>query len=174
MNIKCIKTGYLNENCYIIENNDDCLVVDPGDDYNLIKSNISKNVLAVLITHRHFDHIGVLSNLITDYNCQIFDKNTCSEDTYKLNDFSFNVIFTPGHSMDSISFYFFKDKIMFVGDFVFKESVGRCDLEGGNMSMMIDSINKLKKFDPSIVLYPGHGEFTSINYEINNNIYFSS
>lgn len=172
MNIKCIETGYLNENCYIVEDENDCLIIDPGDDYDLIKSNIDKNVLAVLITHRHFDHIGALSNLINDYNCQIFDKNTCNEETYKLNNFSFNVIFTPGHSMDSITFYFYRDKIMFVGDFVFKGSIGRCDLDGGNMSMMKDSINKLKKFDSSVVLYPGHGELTSIKDEINDNIYF--
>ena len=61
---------------------------------------------------------------------------------------------------------------MFSGDFIFKESVGRCDLPGGNIGDMIKSINKIKEYDDDIVIYPGHGDSTTIGYEKNNNIYF--
>ena len=60
---------------------------------------------------------------------------------------------------------------MFTGDFVFKDSVGRCDLPGGNPRDMINSIGKIKKYD-DILIYPGHGDKTTLNYEKSNNIYF--
>ena len=66
MDIKCVVTGYLDENCYILSKDNNCLVVDPGDDYNKIKEAIGdKKVLGVLITHSHADHIGVLRNFLS-------------------------------------------------------------------------------------------------------------
>ena len=66
MDIKCVVTGYLDENCYLIIKNNTCLVVDPGDDFIEIKEAIGDNkVLGVLITHSHFDHIGALRNFLT-------------------------------------------------------------------------------------------------------------
>ena len=67
--------------------------------------------------------------------------------------------------------YFRKDKIMFCGDFIFRDNIGRWDLPGGNLSDMISSIKKIKKYDDDIVIYPGHGEKTSLSYEKNNNMY---
>ena len=61
---------------------------------------------------------------------------------------------------------------MFCGDFIFKDSIGRCDLPGSNVSDMMKSIEKIKKYNRDIVLYPGHGEKTKLGYEINNNPYF--
>ena len=60
---------------------------------------------------------------------------------------------------------------MFVGDFIFKGSIGRCDLPSGNIKEMKKSINLIKKYDKNIKLYPGHGDETSLGYEIENNIY---
>ncbi len=60
---------------------------------------------------------------------------------------------------------------MFVGDFIFKGSIGRCDLPYGNIKEMKKSINLIKKYDKNIKLYPGHGDETSLGYEIENNIY---
>ena len=58
MKIETVVTGALEENCYILIKNNTCLVVDPGDDYQLIKEKINDNkILGVLITHSHFDHI---------------------------------------------------------------------------------------------------------------------
>ena len=66
------------------------------------------------------------------------------EQVYQIGDFTVQVIYTPGHSKDSITFYFKDEKVMFVGDFIFKESIGRCDLPGGSESEMQESIQKLK------------------------------
>ena len=60
---------------------------------------------------------------------------------------------------------------MFVGDFIFKESIGRCDLAGGDFSDMVKSIDKIKTYDKNITLYPGHGDKTSLDYELKNNPY---
>ena len=60
------------------------------------------------------------------------------------------------------------------GDFIFRDSIGRIDLPGGNLSMMIESIDKIKKYNRDIVIYPGHGDSTSLGYEIDNNIYFKN
>ena len=75
--------------------------------------------------------------------------------------------------MDSVSFYFYDDKAMFVGDFVFLDSIGRCDLDGGNFSLMRESINKIKTYSNDIMLYPGHGSKTLLGYEKENNYYFN-
>ena len=63
------------------------------------------------------------------------------------------------------------EKIMFVGDFIFKGTIGRCDLKGGNINDMKRSINLIKKYDKKIKLYPGHGDYTTLEYEMNNNLY---
>ena len=58
---------------------------------------------------------------------------------------------------------------MFIGDFIFKESIGRVDLPGGNNEEMQESINKIKLYDDDIVLYPGHYEKTTLQEEKENN-----
>lgn len=169
LNILCIVNGYLEENCYIIHNNKYALIVDPGSEGNRIINEIDKNnleVVGILITHYHFDHIGALDELKDNYNCIIVDyKNRVN----KIKDFKFEIIENYGHTMDSVSYYFKKDKLLFCGDFVFKETIGNYDIE--NEYTMFDSLEKFKKLDKDIVVYPGHGEKTTVGYEINNNPY---
>ena len=172
LKVKKIITGDLEENCYIIENKKYCLIVDPGDDFPIIDKEIVKPVAGVLITHRHQDHIGALESVIEKYKCQLFDYFSTDEEEYKVRDFFFSVIHTPGHTSDSICFYFFNDKIMFTGDFLFKDSIGRCDL-GGNEVDMLKSINKIKQFDEDIKIYPGHGDDSTLKREFKYNIYLS-
>ena len=155
MNIKKIIVGELQENCYIIENNNSCLIVDPGDEVDKIIANIDKKVVGVLITHNHFDHIGALNSIIEKYNVKINDK---------YDDFDYEIIDTKGHTMDSKTFYFKKDKIMFTGDFIFEQSIGRTDL-GGDNNLMIDSLNKISLYDDDIIIYPGHGNMTTLGKE---------
>ena len=62
---------------------------------------------------------------------------------------------------------------MFVGDFIFKDNIGRCDLPSGNIEEMKKSIEKIKKYDDDIIIYPGHGEITSLGYEKESNYYFN-
>lgn len=172
MKIDIVKVGYLEENCYIVSNNDKCLVIDPGDESDKIIESIgNKKVIAILITHHHFDHIGALEEIKNKYNVEVYDYSNLKEGTNIIDDFKFDVIYNPGHTSDSISFYFKEDNIMFVGDFIFKDTVGRCDL-GGSIIDMKNSINKLKEYHEDIIIYSGHGDKTTLNYEKENNPYF--
>ncbi len=172
MEIKKIITGSLDENCYVLIKNNQALVIDPGDDYQNIKEVIGENkVLAVLITHSHFDHIGALRNFLTKRTIKIFKRSNLEEKEYIIEDFKFKCIYTPGHSKDSVTFYFEDEKVMFVGDFIFKESIGRTDLPGGNNKEMQESIKKLLTYDENIKIYPGHDEETTLKYEKNHNTY---
>jgi glyoxylase-like metal-dependent hydrolase (beta-lactamase superfamily II) len=174
MDIIKIVTGYLDENCYVLKKNDTCLIVDPGDDYNKIKEKIGDcKVLGVLITHSHFDHIGALRSFLTKKSIKIFKKSNLLEKEYSIGDFKFKVIYTPGHSKDSVTFYFEEENAMFIGDFIFKDSIGRCDLPGGSESEMKNSIEKILTYDDSIILFPGHFDDTTLGYEKENNKYLS-
>lgn len=172
MDIKCIKTGYLEENCYIISKEDNCLVVDPGDDASKIIDEIGeKTVLGVLITHYHFDHIGALDELKERYNVEVIDYKNRKN---LIGNFNFEIIDTKGHKEDAVSYYFKEEKIMFVGDFIFEGTIGRCDLSGGNFEEMKKSLFNLKQLDKNIILYPGHGNKTTIERELLNNPYLRS
>ena len=171
MEIKRVVTGYLDENCYLLIKDGNCLVVDPGDEYNKIKDEIGDNkVLGVLITHSHFDHIGALRNFLTKRSIKIFKRSNLEDNKeYKIGDFTFKAILTPGHSKDSVTFYFEEDKTMIVGDFIFKESMGRTDFPGGSDSDMQDSIKKILEYPDDTKLYPGHYDETTLGYEKQNN-----
>lgn len=173
MEIKKVIVGDLEENCYILTEKDECLVIDPGSEFDKIKEAIGdKKVLGVLITHHHFDHVGALKEVLENYDTTVYDFHNLKEQEYKIGPFTFEVIFNPGHTDDSISFYFKENKIMFVGDFVFLESIGRCDLEGGSYKKMTESIDKLTQIKENITLYPGHGLKTTLDYEKRFNSFF--
>ena len=79
-------------------------------------------------------------------------------------------ILVPGHSPASLAFYSEVDNIVFSGDALFKESIGRTDLWGGNYGALISSIrNKLITLPGNTIVYPGHGPSTTIDYEKVNN-----
>jgi len=171
MNVELVVTGALDENCYILKKDNTCLVVDPGSDFPKIKEKIGDSkVLGILITHSHFDHVGALRNFLTKRNIKIFKKSNVIDNTeYELGNFKFKALLTPGHAQDEVTFYFEEENKMFVGDFIFKETIGRCDLPGGSETEMKNSIEKIKKYNRDIVLYPGHGELTTLGYELDNN-----
>lgn len=169
MIIRKLVLGPLSTNCYLIIKDNDCLIVDPAYDFDTIKKEINGlNLLGILVTHYHFDHIGALNELKQKYNVQVYDYNTKE---INVENFDFEIISTKGHTSDSVTFYFNKENIMFVGDFIFKETIGRTDLETGNMLEMQKSIDMIKKYDDNIIIYPGHSESTTLGYEKNNNIY---
>lgn len=175
MNIEIIKVGKLECNCYLLEINNKVLIIDPGDDVDKIISKINnRKVIGIVITHHHFDHVGSLDELVNRYNVSFYDRYNLSEGENVISEFIFDVIYTPGHKEDAITIYFKKDKIMFTGDFIFKDSVGRCDLPGGNVDEMIESIKRIVKYDRDILLYPGHGDETNLGYEMDNNYYIKN
>ncbi len=175
MEVIRLVTGLLDENCYILkDDNNTCLLVDPGDDYHDIKDKIGDSkLLGILITHSHFDHIGALRNFLNKKSIKIYKKsNLVDGKEYEIGDFKFKAYYTPGHSADCVSFYFEEDKALFVGDFVFKGSIGRCDLPTGSSEEMAKSIKFLKEtFDKDTTLYTGHYEITTLDDEIKTNPY---
>ena len=70
-----------------------------------------------------------------------------------------------------MTFYFEEDKAMFIGDFIFKESIGRTDLPGGSDSEMRESIKKILSYPDDTKLFPGHDDETTLGYEKENNPY---
>lgn len=162
VNIKNIVVGCLRTNCYIVENDVDCLVIDPGDEFDKIVKSIDKNVVGVLLTHHHFDHVGALEDILNYYKVSCYNKSNLEEGSNKISSFKFDVIYNPGHTLDSISFIF--DDVMFSGDFIFEGTIGRCDL-GGNVNLMLDSIKKVLKSDKDYHIFPGHGNSTTLDKE---------
>ena len=174
MDIKCIKVGYLRCNCYLISKDRESLLIDPGDEIDRIEEFIrDKNIMGILITHNHFDHVGCVKDLVNKYNYSVYDNSNLNEGINKIGNFTFEVIKCYGHTMDCLSFYFREDKVMFTGDFLFKGTIGRCDLVGSNISAMEDSINKIKDYDGDIVIYPGHGMKSTLGVEKETNPYFN-
>lgn len=172
MEIERVVVGPLDENCYILKKDKTCLVVDPGDDYSNIKEKIGDcKILGVLITHSHFDHVGALRHFLTKRSIKIFKKSISPKGKYNIGNFKFEVIETPGHAKDEITFYFEEDKIMFDGDFIFKDSIGRMDLPGGCENEMRESIQLIKEYPKETKLYPGHYDETELGYELDNNTY---
>ena len=177
-------------------------VIDPGGDCEKILNFLRENdykVIYIIATHGHADHIycikelrdktfakvlihenesEALSNEVINLSAFMGEKiKPCSadavlkdEDVISIGKYNFNIIHTPGHSKGGICIQ--TQGILFSGDTLFKDSVGRTDLPGGNHVELIESIkNKLFMLDDNIKVYPGHGEATTIEYEKNNNPY---
>lgn len=84
----------------------------------------------------------------------------------KLGEQKLNFIFTPGHTPGEFCIYNHNEKILFSGDVLFKESIGRTDLWGGNYSQLINSIKtKIFSLDDNVKVYPGHESETTIAHE---------
>lgn len=155
---------------------------------------------AILLTHGHFDHITGAEELRSLTGAEIYayegekelladPKLNCSsiaghtvslipdkffkdKDQLELAGFTFEVLFTPGHTSGSVCFYLKSEGILFSGDTLFQESVGRSDLPTGNGRRLVKSVNeRLLPLGENILVYPGHGEDTTIGYEKRYNYY---
>ncbi len=153
-------------------------------------------VKACLITHPHIDHAVGIYNLYQIYNIDILmnekgyslyesivdvadqfgmdqveilpkDKiKFIDEGNIKINDFDIQVFDTPGHADGSLCFYFPNESIIFTGDVLFNESVGRTDFITGDWDKLVNSIKtKLYNLPDVVKVYPGHGDTTSIGHE---------
>lgn len=154
----------------------------------------------ILLTHGHFDHIASVWDLIEKYNLAVYinqndlemlqDINIalCSmtrlyfnykagleynalndNDTVNLGELEFKLIHTPGHSKGSSCFIV--DDSIFTGDTLFKGDIGRTDLYGGDYNTIKNSLKKLCKLDKNYKVYPGHGESSYLEDEIQHNPY---
>lgn len=163
-----VVTGFLKENCYIIHNGIDCLVIDPGSDQEKILTEINKKglkVKGILITHYHFDHIGALQDILDYKNVPIYDYKSINKEV-NIEKFNFRIINFPGHKEDLVGFLF--DNKLFSGDFIFEGTIGRTDLPGGNYKEMQESIKKILSFKNDLQIYPGHGQSTNLSKERKN------
>lgn len=92
------------------------------------------------------------------------------EQNFEVGDFTFKAVFTPGHSPGSISYIFEEDGFAIVGDTLFEQSVGRTDLIGGSMPVLLKSIHdKLLTLPEDTIIYPGHGSYTTPAAEMETN-----
>ena len=150
LKIEHLVLGRLRTNCYIVKKDNKCIIIDPGDEAEVIKEACKDyEVEEILVTHHHFDHILALEELEKTYQVK--------HNTFLRKTFKYEVIKTPGHASDSLTFYFKEEKIMFTGDFLFYHTIGRCDLETSSIEDMKNNLVKISKYPDDILIYPGHG-----------------
>lgn len=95
-------------------------------------------------------------------------------DTISFGEHDMSVIQTPGHSPGSICLYCETENVLFSGDTLFQNSIGRTDLSGSSSSDMMNSLQRLSELPRNTEVYPGHGGKTNIGWECDNNPYFPS
>jgi len=93
-------------------------------------------------------------------------------DILVFGDISLRVIHTLGHTKGSCCFICESEKVMFSGDTLFKNGIGRYDLYGGDYHTLMESLHKLKFLKENYTVYPGHGGMSTLNNEIATNPYF--
>ena len=93
----------------------------------------------------------------------------------RLGEDALKVLFTPGHSPGHICFYCEQQQFVIGGDVLFKMSIGRTDLPGGDFDTLVNSIRtRLFVLPDETIVYPGHGEPTTIGFEKLNNPYLTN
>ena len=158
MKIEHLIVGQLRTNCYIVKKGNKCMIIDPGDEGERIKAACKDcEVEEILVTHHHWDHILALKELEDFYHVK--------HNEFLRKSFKYEIIKTPGHASDSVSFYFKDEKVMFTGDFLFYHTIGRYDLETSNIDDMIHSLKKISKYPDEIKIYPGHGRDSILGEE---------
>jgi len=115
-----------------------------------------------------YNNVGKQAEMfgITMSNLPKIDKYLSEGEKLLLGNEAFSNLYTPGHSPGEFCLYFKESKFCITGDVLFRESIGRTDLYGGDYNTLIDSIKtKLLTLDDDIVIYPGHGGESTIGYE---------
>ena len=187
MFFKQLKLGMMENFSYIIGDDGEAAVVDPGWEYKkLIEACEKENlkIKKILLTHAHYDHAKDLTKLAARTDAEIYVhkseeikskdfkiKNIKDDDIISVGKIKIKVIGTPGHSLGSVCFLF--DKILLTGDTLFVGAIGRVDLPGSSEEDMKKSLKKLSKLGDDIEVYPGHDyggkPFSTIGYEKENN-----
>ncbi len=167
---------------------------DYGDQIFQAMKNNGFEVAAILLTHGHFDHIWGCSRLrqltsapvyayegeedvllSSDLNVSAGAGRACTVkantllkdgEEVTIEGITFKLIATPGHTQGSCCYYFEEANMLISGDTLFEESVGRTDLPTGSMSTLVRSVkDKLFELSDDVVVYPGHGDSTTIGHE---------
>lgn len=155
--------------------------------------------IGILLTHAHVDHVLGLNQVLHKYHVPVhlnhsdlylwenfeaqsamfgirsggfsFTPEPLEEQRgFEIGSFSFDILYTPGHSPDHVSLYDPENNMLIAGDALFRESIGRTDLYKGDFELLASSIRtKLYSLPDDTVVYPGHGPATTIGYEKQNN-----
>ena len=158
------------------------------------------SIEGILLTHGHFDHIISLDTLraqtsapamihrddapmLEDGKKNAFftffgrdrvyspaDRLLNDNDEITIGDEAVRVIHTPGHSPGSVC-YLCGD-FMITGDTLFADSIGRCDLWGGDQELIVSSLKKLEEYDRKMTIYSGHGAHSLLGDALDNSYYF--
>ncbi len=154
--------------------------------------------VAVLLTHGHFDHIMAADKIRTEYGIKVYigeheadvvtnpnlnlsaamavpasvkpDVLVKDNEVLDIEGITIKAIHTPGHTKGGMCYYLPKENVVFTGDTLFYESVGRTDFPTSSTSQLVRSIkDKLFELPDETICYPGHGDSTQIAYEKENN-----
>ena len=168
---------------------------------NYIVKNHLKPV-AILLTHGHFDHIRGVETFLATYDVPIYlhsldeimlkdskingsffinkkiivDHQTTpisDNEVLSLLDDCIKVIHTPYHTKGSVCYYFINNKLLFTGDTLFKNSIGRDDLPNADKHSFSSTYKKIKSLPRECKVYPGHGSNTTLDDELNHNCFLS-
>ena len=200
--VKKFLLGQLENNCFIIEVDRKLILIDAPMDSEVIVKYLQDNNLELdylFLTHTHYDHIlgldlfydlfpnmkiyvnkiersflkDPVENLSVYATTQyVFNKEVNTFDDLNPSDFNMEIFYISGHSKSSAVFYFPNEKVVFAGDTLFKGTIGRSDLNYGDMSSLIAGIKQhLMVLSDDTIVYPGHGSSTTIGNEKKTNNY---
>lgn len=198
MIVHTFQQGLLSTNCYVLQHQNTCVVVDVAFVSQELENFILQNKLqlqAVLLTHGHFDHCGGVEHLLqtvgkADVFVHVEDVELCKTaqqnpwgvpcqnciptKTYGqgrlcVGSFEFEVLHTPGHTHGSVVLLC-QDK-MFAGDTLFCGSIGRTDFAESNKTAMKNSLQKIKQIQGDYTVFCGHGPATLLSKEKETNVF---
>lgn len=185
MEIKQLVVGDLETNCYLVISKNELAVIDPGGESEKILKEITEagiRVKYIINTHYHPDHSSENLKIKNKTGAKILiheadkafldfepDQSLKEGDEIKIGEIILKVIHTPGHTKGGICLLGLQPtlhppasqapNILFSGDTLFKDGVGRTDLPGGSFDELEESLHKLSKIlKPGMKVYPGHGE----------------
>ena len=190
MNIQKLTLGLYQTNTYLLANDTEAVVIDPGYEADTILDALAgKTLKAILLTHGHFDHVGAVKELVAETGCEVwihaaeatlppmvtagplYFTHTYDEgDTVSpIAGLELTVLHTPGHTPGSVCLLMGKE--MFSGDTLFACSFGRTDLPGGDPRKMMESLRRLASLQGNFFIHPGHGGSTTLDAEKRFNPY---
>jgi hydroxyacylglutathione hydrolase len=169
MKIAQIPVGGMLNFSYIVydEKNSIGAIIDPSWDLEKLLVFLEKNNITakyIINTHTHFDHILGNDHISEITKAQIIqhekstrkkERSVVDHENIRIGELNLEVLYTPGHSEDSICLIVNKESII-TGDTLFVGNCGRVDLPGSNPEKMYDSLSKVANLDDSLVVYPGH------------------
>lgn len=195
MKIVTLPVGQVGTNCYLVEDNGEVAVVDPGDSGDFIIRKIQDMEVKpvwMATTHGHFDHLLAVTELALTLKIPFYlnskdkflleraketaeyflgipadpvlvEPKSFPDEGLYVGKVNFEVIETPGHTPGSICLYSKKEKVLFCGDLIFAGGgVGRTDFKYCSEKDLNDSVKKILKLPEETIVYPGHGEKTTI------------